>query len=241
VRVVQTRDVRLDTPEGSMRAYEARPDGEARGAVIVIQEAFGVNAHIEDVTRRVADAGYLGLAMELFHRAGGGTAEYGDFEKVIELFSGLDSDEKILADVDAGIAHLRGEGFALEQIGLVGFCFGGRVSFLVALNRPIGASVGFYGGGIASKGRLGTFPALIDEAPSLQVPWLGLFGDLDQGIPVDDVERLRSALESAPADTEIMRYADAGHGFHCDVRDAYEPEAARDAWQRALAWFDKHI
>ena len=75
---------------------------------------------------------------EQVHRAGGGTAEYGDFEKVIELFVGLDSDEKILADVDAGIEHLRSEGFALEQIGLVGFCFGGRVSFLAALNRPIG-------------------------------------------------------------------------------------------------------
>jgi carboxymethylenebutenolidase len=200
-----------------------------------------VNDHIEDVTRRVAGAGYRGLALDLFHRSGLGTAPYGDFDKVLRLFEGLDGDGEILADVDAGIGHLHDAGFVNGAIGVVGFCFGGRVSFLTALERPIGAAVGFYGGGIVSKGRLGPFPPLIDGAASLQVPWLGLFGDQDASIPVDDVERLRAALAGAPAPTEIVRYPEAGHGFHCDARDAYRPDDAADAWARAIAWFDHHF
>jgi carboxymethylenebutenolidase len=223
-----------------MLAYEAVPDG-ARAGVIVVPEAFGLNDHIEDVVRRLAAAGYHGLGIDPFHRSGAGTADYGDFETVMKLFAGLDRDEQILADVDGGLDHLRAAGFDDAAIGIVGFCFGGRVTFLTALNRPIGAAVGFYGGGIGSKPRIGPFPALIGRAAGLQVPWLGLFGDLDQSIPVTEVEQLRAALASAPAPTDIVRYPNAGHGFHCDRRDAYEPDAAADAWQRTLEWFGRHL
>lgn len=225
-----------------MTLYEARPDtpGEARGAVIVVQEAFGVNDHIEDVTRRVADAGYHAVAPDLFHRAGGGTVPYGDLPAVMAKLGSVD-DDGVLADIDAARAALHGEGFADERIGTVGFCFGGRVTFLVAARRSLGAAVGFYGGGIVSPGRLG-FPALVDEAASLQTPWLGLFGDEDASIPVDDVERLRAALEPAPVASDVVRYAGAGHGFHCDARpDAFEPAAAADAWGRTLTWFELHL
>jgi carboxymethylenebutenolidase len=135
---------------------------------------------------------------------------------------------------------LESKGFNASRIGIVGFCFGGRVTFLVAARRPLGAAVGFYGGGIASKGHL-PFDPLIDEATALQTPWLGLFGDADTGIPVDDVEALRAALENAPVATEVVRYPGAEHGFHCDARASYHPEAAKDAWARALAWFDTHL
>ena len=131
-------------------------------------------------------------------------------------------------------------GYADAQIGIVGFCFGGRVSFLVALRRALGAAVGFYGGGIVT-GRFPQFPALVDEVASLQTPWLGLFGDQDGSIPVDDVEQLRAALGAAPVDTEIVRYADAGHGFHCDQRADYRADDAADAWRRALDWFATHL
>ncbi len=234
-------EVILDTPDGPMAVYEAVPDGDARAAVIVIQEAFGVNDHIKDVTRRAAAAGYHAVAPALFHRAGGGTAPYDDFEKVIPLFTGLD-DDGILTDVDATVAYLADQGFGPERIGIVGFCMGGRVTFLVATNRTLGAAVGFYGGGIASPGFRGTFPALIDGSSNLTTPWLGLFGDLDRGIPVDDVERLRATLEEvAPAEHEIVRYADADHGFHCDQRPAYNETAAKDAWSRTLSWFAAHL
>ena len=122
------------TPDGAMEIYEATPDGAPRGAIIVVQEAFGVNDHIQDVTQRFAAAGYHAVAPALFHRAGGGTAPYNDFTKVMPLFEGV-TDDGILADVDATIAHLEDAGFGPEQIGIVGFCFGGRVTFLVATRR----------------------------------------------------------------------------------------------------------
>ena len=236
---MNARTLELDTAHGPMPLYEARPDGQVRGAVIVIQEAFGVNAHIEDVTRRFADAGYHAVAPHLFHRAGGGTAPYGDFSKVLPLYEHLD-DGGILVDVDATRAHLHTAGWDDGQLGIVGFCFGGRVTFLVALRQRLGAAVGFYGGGIVTA-RFPQFPPLVDEAAGLQTPWLGLFGDRDQSIPVEDVERLRDALQSAPVPTEVVRYPDAEHGFHCDQRDAYDETAAKDAWNRTLAWFDAHL
>jgi carboxymethylenebutenolidase len=227
--------VTLDTVDGAMEVYEAEPDGDARGAVIVIQEAFGVNDHIQDVTRRVAKAGYLGVAPALFHRAGGGTAAYDDFAKVMPLFEGM-SDEGVLVDVDATIEHLERQGFPPSRIGIVGFCFGGRVAFLVAARRTLGAAVTFYGGGIVAASPMG-FPMLLDEAASLQTPWLGLFGDLDKGIPVEGVEALRVGVSGARVAAEIVRYADADHGFHCDARGAYHEPSAKDAWGRALDWF----
>jgi carboxymethylenebutenolidase len=236
--------ITLSTPDGAMEVHEAAPDGtssprEARGAVIVIQEAFGVNDHIQDVTRRFAAAGYLGVAPALFHRAGGGTADYEDFAKVMPLFEGV-SDDGVLADVDATLAHLESQGFDRSRIGIVGFCFGGRVAFLVAARRALGAAVTFYGGGIVAGSPLG-FPALLDDAPALQTPWLGLFGDLDQGIPVEGVEELRGAVGGAAVAAEIVRYAEAEHGFHCDARGAYHEASAKDAWQRTLDWFATHL
>ena len=242
---VQTTSTFPDHPDGSMRLYEARPDGPAgpgaaRAAVIVIQEAFGVNDHIEDVTRRFADAGYHAVAPDLFHRAGGGTAPYDDFAQVMPLFEGLDSDEALLRDLDAARRHLHEAGWADSQIGIVGFCFGGRLSLLACLHRPLGAGVGFYGGGIVNT-RFPMFPAFVDRVHELAVPWLGLFGDLDGSIPPEDVEQLREALSSASAPTEIVRYAEAGHGFHCDVRPDYAATEAADAWARTIAWFEAHL
>jgi carboxymethylenebutenolidase len=99
--------------------------------------------------------------------------------------------------------------------------------------------VTFYGGGIVSASPLAG--PLIGEAAQLQTPWLGLFGDLDKGIPVDDVEVLRAAVGDAEVVADIVRYADADHGFHCDARDAYHPESAADAWTRTLGWFATHL
>jgi carboxymethylenebutenolidase len=159
---------------------------------------------------------------------------------VIKLFEGV-TDDGTLGDVDATIEHLRDAGFTEKQVGIVGFCWGGRVTFLVSARRAIGAAVGFYGGGIAADSPLGP-KALIGEAATLQTPWLGLFGDEDGGIPVEQVEALREALREAPVETEIVRYPGAAHGFHCDARpDAFHAEAAADGWNRTLAWFDAHL
>ena len=137
--------------------------------------------------------------------------------------------------------HLHGVGFEDPSIGIVGYCFGGRVAFLVAANRTLGAAVTFYGGGIASTNPVFGFPALIDGAATLPSPWLGLFGDLDAGIPVEDVERIREAVAAAPVETQVVRYADAEHGFHCDARSSYHEASAKDGWARTLDWFGRHL
>jgi carboxymethylenebutenolidase len=230
--------IELTTPDGSMPCYEVRPDAPA-GAVIVVQEAFGVNDYVEDVARRFAAEGYLAVAPHLFHRAGGGTAPYGDFAKVLPLFEGL-TDDGILIDVDATIEHLRAAGHGDDAIGVVGFCFGGRVTFLVATTRRLGAAVGFYGGGIVTP-RFPQFPALVDRGKRLATPWLGLFGDRDESIPVDDVERLRTALAEAPVAAEVVRYPEAGHGFHCDQRNSYDATVAADGWRRTIGWLERHL
>jgi carboxymethylenebutenolidase len=151
------------------------------------------------------------------------------------------TDEGLLSDVRAALDHLRAAGWADRQIGIVGFCMGGRVTFLVAAHEALGAGVGFYGGGIVT-GRTEGMPALLELVPGLRTPWLGLFGDADASIPVDDVEQVREALNAgADVDTSIVRYPDADHGFHCDVRDAYHEASATDAWHRTLEWLDAHL
>jgi carboxymethylenebutenolidase len=234
-----TADVSVETADGPMRVYEATPDGTAKGALVVVMEAFGVNAHMEDVTRRAAAAGYHAVSPDLFHRSGGGVAAYDDFGTVMENFKAV-NDDGILVDIDAVLAHLRAVGFTDDRIGIVGFCFGGRVTFLTAARRSLGAAVTFYGGGIVTSSPLAE--SLVDEATTLKTPWLGLFGDKDKGIPVEDVEKLRGVLDAAnPVPHDIVRY-DADHGFHCDGRPAvYDEAAATDGWRRAIAWFDEHL
>lgn len=229
----------VDTPDGPMPVYEAKAD-DPKGAIVVIQEVFGVNHHIEDVTRRLAEAGYHAAAPHLFHRTGSPALGYEDFGAVLPHMQVLD-DAKVLADVDAAIGHLSAQGWGSPQIGLVGFCFGGRVSFLVATERPLGAVVGFYGGGIVTA-RFPQFPSLIDRAPDLKAPWLGLFGGQDESIPLADVERIKTEVAQAAVDHDVVVYDDAGHGFHCDARPGhYNDQAAKAGWQRALAWFETHL
>lgn len=147
--------------------------------------------------------------------------------------------EGIMADVDTALGHFASAGIPSEKVGVVGFCMGGTVALITATQRAVGAAVSFYGGGVGT-GRFG-FPSLIDAAPQLQAPWLGLYGDLDQGIPVEDVEQLRVAAATAPVPTEIVRYPQGAHGFHCDERASYHEDSARDAWSRTISWLSRHI
>jgi carboxymethylenebutenolidase len=234
--VAQTLNV--ESSGGSMGLYEAEPQGEARGAIVVLQEAFGVNGHIEDVCGRFAAAGYRAVAPHLFHRSGDAVIDYEDMQTVVEHIMQLSADG-LEADLTATLGHLAGAGFAPPRVGVVGFCMGGSVSLLAAARHQLGAAVTFYGGGVA-EGRFG-MPALVDLAPELQTPWLGLFGDRDESIPPADVEQLRAALTGAPVETDIVRYADAEHGFHCDARESYNADAAADAWKRTLEWFGRHL
>src|SRR5579862_982748 len=166
------------------------PSGSAKGAVIVIQEAFGVNDHIEDVARRFAEEGWLAVAPHLFWRTGDPKLGYTDMSQVMEHMKALTRDT-VLTDVDAALAETAKQGIAAKNTGITGFCMGGTVALLTDTERDLGAAVSFYGGGV-KEGRFG-FPPLVDVAPHLRAPWLGLYGDKDTGIPVDQVEELRAA------------------------------------------------
>lgn len=243
--MAHTQTVELVTADGPMALSQALPDVAPdelgrRPAVVVLQEAFGVNDYVASVLGRLADAGYHAVAPHLFHRSGDPVIAYDDYAAAPVHMEAL-GDPGILADVDAAIDHLERAGHPATSVGVVGFCMGGRASFLVASSRALGAAVTFYGGAIVTP-RNAWMPALLDRVPSLATPWLGLFGDDDAGIPVADVERLRAELEaSSPVAWDLVRYPGAGHGFHCDQRDAYQPAAAEDAWRRTLDWFARHL
>lgn len=223
---------------GNTRLTIHEPPAQPKGGIVVVQEAFGVNDHIDDVTGRFAAEGWLGVAPHLFHRSGDPKLGYDDISQVMSHMDALTPDG-ILEDIDAALSHMSGAGIGADRVGVVGFCMGGTVALVTATRRDIGAAVTFYGGGVTA-GRFG-FGALVDEAPQLRAPWLGLYGDLDEGIPVGDVEQLRTAAASSGQPTEVVRYPDAGHGFHCDQRSNYHPTSALDAWRRTLGWFDQHL
>lgn len=214
------------------------PSGPRRGGVIVLQEAFGVNDHIEDVCARIAEHGLLVVAPHLFHRTGDPKLGYDDFSLVQPHMMALER-EGIGEDIAAALRHLGDAGVSPAATGVVGFCMGGTLALFAATEHEIGAAVTFYGGGV-TRGRFG-LAALVELAPKLRAPWLGLYGDRDQGIPVDEVEQLRTAAARSGQPTELVRYPHAEHGFNCDRRSSFHAESAADAWARMLNWFDEHL
>jgi carboxymethylenebutenolidase len=237
---VTAETVTVETAGGPMAIYDARPESAPTAGVIVIQEAFGLNDHIEDVTRRFADAGYRAVAPNLFHRTTDDAIPYGDLTKIAPHMQALSADA-LLVDVDALIGYLeQAAGFSAAQVGIVGFCMGGSVTLFAAARRRLGAAVSFYGGGVA-EGRFG-MPPLVEVAPELATPWLGLYGGQDQGIPLEQADALRAAAKQSSVPTDLVLYPEAGHGFHCDQRpDNYDAQAAADAWAKTLAWYDEHL
>jgi carboxymethylenebutenolidase len=214
------------------------PSSPVRCGVVVLQEAFGVTAHIRSILFRLRDAGYLAVAPHLFESIGNPEIPYTDTEEAIAAAGTVEHD-RLLADVDASLDFLERAGVPHNRTGVIGFCMGGSAALAVSCHRDVGAAVTFYGGGI-TKGRFG-FAPLLEEVRGLRAPWLGLYGDLDASIPTGEVEQLRAALANSAHESEVVRYAAAGHGFHCDARDSYEKDSALDAWARTMAWLDQHL
>ncbi len=238
-------DVPTDTKGESFHGYLARPEGdEALPAVIVYMEIFGVNAHIREVTDRVAREGYVAIAPDYFHRTGP-DVEYGyddaGMAGGMKLLGALVADEMV-SDANAAIAYLRSRDDVLgDRIGAMGFCIGGHMTYLTACQTDIAASASFYGGGIAGPQGPGGAPSTVSLTPGIKGRILCLFGGRDALIPPDQVAAIRSALESAGTAHEIVVYDDADHGFHCDQRDSYNRDAAVDAWQRTMALFASEL
>jgi carboxymethylenebutenolidase len=218
--------IKLTASDGhQFGAYRADPAGAPKGAIVVIQEIFGVNSHIRSVCDRLAKLGYVAIAPALFDRQqrdfeSGYSAE--EVQRARAFLTEVDWDA-MLRDVDAAAASVRSAG----PVGVVGFCMGGTLAFLAATRlEGIDAAVGYYGGKIA---------AFADEVP--RCPTQLHFGAEDQGIPLSDVDLVRAKRP----DCEIHVYAGAGHGFHCDERASYHPEAAAKAWPRTMSWFEGHL
>jgi len=221
-----------------MKIFEAKPSGEAKGAIIVIQEAFGITDHIKSVCHRLAAEGYLAVAPHLFHRTGDPIIAYDKMQEVMPHISKLNR-EDIEADLKTTMGHLALAGFTGKQVGIIGFCMGGTIAFHAGAEWALGAAVTFYGGGI-EQGRFG-LPAMAERAPALKTPWLGEFGDLDQSIPMAEVKALRRAAAKAVVATEVDRYPEADHGFHCNDRSSFHEASSKVAWAKTIQFFNDHI
>src|SRR5581483_11655251 len=209
---------------------------QPRAGLVVIQEAFGVNDHIKDVTRRFADEGYLAVAPDMFHRFEQRTMGYDEMSAAIGQVRQMNA-AMIMNDVEAAIGWLKGQDVA--KIGLAGFCFGGYAAFLAATrSADVAAAVGFYGAGIANPRNP---EAPIKDAEKLRAPVLLLFGEQDQMNPLDQVDEIEATLSRLGKEHEIVRYPEAGHGFFCDARGSYDAGAAADAWRRTLAFLDARL
>jgi carboxymethylenebutenolidase len=227
------------TSAGGVPILDCSPDGSPRRAVVVLHDAAGATGQNDSFTRRFADLGYRSIAPQLYYRAGARSLSYDDTDGMVGQMKAL-NEVDLLADLRSVVGYLNGEGFDDRAIGLVGFCMGGTIGLFGARHLALGAAVTFYGGGIVDA-EFG-IPPLLDLAPDLQTPWLGLYGDLDRLAPVEEVERLRRAAARSPVPTALHRYAEAGHAFQADSRPAmYHEASARDAWEKTLQWLDQHL
>ena len=238
---ITTETVTLSVSDGtSMPAYVARPASSGpHPGLLVMQEAFGVNAHIKDVTERFAREGYTAIAPALFHRTDPNfEGEYTDFAPAMPHMGAL-TDAGQTADIQAAYQWLTTEGGA-SAVASTGYCMGGRASFLADLLLPLKASVSYYGGGIAPGGPP-MFPALTERAADLHAPVLLFWGGKDEHIGMAAVRTIEDALIAAGKPYEQMVFSQADHGFFCDVRASYNPEAARQAWALTLEFLRTYV
>jgi carboxymethylenebutenolidase len=227
----------LETADGPMRLYAAYPEPLATRAVVVLQEAFGVNEHIQDITRRFAERGFLAVAPDLFHRNGVAELRYDQHAEAMPMIGAIGPDA-IISDISAMLQKLADEGLAPARIAIIGFCFGGRAAFTAATATPgLGAAVVFYGPGIAAGPH-----AVLDRAGAITAPLLLHVGSQDPTIPAEHIEAIDSALRASGADFAQHVYDGAGHAFACDARPRmFREPAATQAWDRTYGFLDEHI
>lgn len=230
-------EIQIPTADGKLPAYRAMPaGGKNLPTVLVVHEIFGVHEYIKDTCRRLAKAGYLAIAAEMY-------ARHGDVAKMSNIRDILDgpvaaaTDAEHMADLDACAAWAANNDGDPARLGITGFCRGGRTTWLYAAHNPkLTAAVAWYGqlDGAPSANQP-KWP--LDLAAEMKAPVLGLYGGKDQGIPLEDVDAMRDALKAAGKKAELHVYAEAPHAFHADYRPTYRKAFAEDGWQRLLAWF----
>jgi carboxymethylenebutenolidase len=213
---------------GPGRGYLARPDGTPRAGLVVIHEWWGLNDNIREMSNRLAAAGYLALAVDLYE--GDVAGEPGEARTLMQAL--MRDEDRAGRHLGAALRWLETEG-GVDEVGSIGWCLGGAMSLRLALQMPeeLDAAVIYYG-------RLVTDPA---ELAPLRMPILGIFGAQDRGIPVESVREFEMALQALGKTHEIVIYEDADHAFANPSGTRYQPEAAADAWRRTLAFLDQHL
>jgi carboxymethylenebutenolidase len=231
-------EVKIPVADGEIPAYRAMPaTGGPFPIVLVVQEIFGVHEHIKDVCRRFAKEGFCAVAPELYARQGD-VSKYTDYKQIFAEVVSKVPDAQVMADLDAAAAWAaKSSGGDAARVGVTGFCWGGRITWLYAAHSPsLKAGVAWYGRLVGEPTPLQPkYP--IDVAAQIRAPVLGLYGGQDQGIPLADVEKMRAALAAAKSPSEIFVYPEAPHGFHADYRPSFREADAKDAWRRCLEWF----
>ena len=225
----------------TVKGFLASPKtNHKRGGVIVVHEIFGLTDHIKSVAARLAEAGYDALAVDFFSNAGELPDSKADFKPLME-YVGKISDAQIMQDAAGAAQYLRGLPHANKKIGIVGFCWGGRVSMLFDAESPdLNAAVAYYGR-ISGEKTVNQPLHPIDVADKMKAPLLGNFGAEDKGIPPSEVDKLRAALKAAHKTAELHEYEKAGHAFNNDTRESYRADAAKLAWKRTLDWYKKYL
>jgi carboxymethylenebutenolidase len=235
--------VTIQTADGPMRAYRTAPEGGTRlPALLVLQEAFGVNHHIRNVCQRVSEHGYVALAPELFHRTGEGLdLGYTDMAAIMPHFSKL-TNAGLLTDIRAALHTLASDpAVDSSRIGVVGFCVGGFATFLAAEHTDAATFVAFYGGGILRARPNVALEPIIDDTEKIRRPILMLFGGTDQSIPPEDVQAIDDRLTAAGTPHKVVTLPEGGHGFACDERAAYHKESSDTAWQITYDWLGANL
>jgi carboxymethylenebutenolidase len=224
-----------------MGAYRAKPKGKRNlPTIIVVQEIFGVHEWVKDIVRRFAKAGYYAIAPNLYQRQGDAT-KVSDIQTLFTTIVAKVPDAQVMGDLDELGTFVGGDGGNAARLGITGFCWGGRITWLYAAHSPkVKAGVAFYGRLIAKPTELQPKNP-IDLIPAIRAPVVGLYGALDKGIPVADVEKMNAALNAAKKPSSITLYPRADHGFMADYRPSYNEAAAKDAWANGLAHFKRHL
>jgi carboxymethylenebutenolidase len=243
-REIQSNFVKVPNDSLEIDAYLAVPQGDGSfPGIVVLQEIFGVNAHIRDVTERIAKAGYIAIAPALYQRQAPGFEvgyEEEDFKLGRQYKEQTQADE-LLGDIQAAIGYLKQETpVKTDGFGCIGFCFGGHVAYLAATLPDIQATAAFYGAGIPTMIPGGGEPT-ITRTKDISGTVYAFFGTEDSLIPQEHADRVEAALKENNISHQIFRYEGADHGFFCDQRASYNEEAAKDAWEKAKQLFSQEL
>lgn len=231
--------VEVKAADRMIPAYRAKPAGKTKApTVLVVQEIFGVHEHIKDVCRRLAKAGYCAIAPEMFIRQGD-VATLKTIDEIRPIVAKV-PDAQVMTDLDAAVAFAAADGADTAKLGITGFCWGGRITWLYGAHRgnKLTAGVAWYGR-LVGDATPNTPTHPVGVAAKITAPILGLYGSADQGIPVTTVDEMRLALPNG-SKSEIHVYEGAPHAFHADYRPSYREAEAKDGWKRLLAWFKTH-